>query len=527
MATFDAPLLSFAVTARNDNFMGDFKWRLTTTCNLMARSLQAIGKFGLAEIVIADWNSEVPLHKELVLTPEAGSMVRFVVVPPALAAPLQQESVFFQQLASNVAVRRAWGTYIGLLNSDVLYTPATLFILFAILEGRLPGVPVDRAILTAGRRQLPVTKVQRQPSLLELEEYLNRNAGFIPQEPQGSGHAAPTELILMHRDLWYACGGTDERFRYWGWSDIDLVLRVTQRYPLVHLNHFGVCPVHMEHYPEGRNYDPKTFHRKINRPHDNPSFRANDDNWGLGNINLEWFRCENISPLADSGGHPPGTLEAWPITAARISADLGDPFYAKVVEEVTTALPGLLVESDINALKAVAWYSVGRRPSSFVEIGYRYPLAATIVARASPGVEIYGLVNWHRPGPDEYMFQNREDSCLTFLSNNALDQYARSWGYTRFVTGDPATAVSRLASSCLGKLQVELALVQAATAHAAKQAAELAAYLRPGGAMIITAPSAERFQHVYETVRKVFPQFTALTFDDGRNGIFLAAQLSG
>ena len=117
------PLLSLIMIGRNDNYMGDFKWRLTTSCNYMANSLAAIGRPGAVEIVVGDWNSDIPMYKELVLTAEAHNMVRFVVVPPNIAFPAQKDSIFPGVIVFNVGVRRAWGEYIGLMNSDVLYTP--------------------------------------------------------------------------------------------------------------------------------------------------------------------------------------------------------------------------------------------------------------------------------------------------------------------------------------------------------------------------------------------------------------------
>ena len=81
--------------------------------------------------------------------------------------------------------------------------------------------------------------------------------------------------------------------------------------------------------------------------------------------------------------------------------------------------------------------------------------------------------------------------------------------------------------SSLGRFQVELALVRATAPHATEQAAELANYLKPGGAIVITSPDNAGYQAVLNSVRSRFPQFFALNFDDGRNGILLAAQLAG
>src|SRR5258708_39099657 len=84
-ATPFRPLLSFFTGARNDSYMGNFRWRLETTINYLGASLRKLGREGAVEFVITDWGSEVPLHRVLNLTEEGRRVVRFILVPPAQA----------------------------------------------------------------------------------------------------------------------------------------------------------------------------------------------------------------------------------------------------------------------------------------------------------------------------------------------------------------------------------------------------------------------------------------------------------
>ena len=52
------PLLSFVIMARNDEYMGNAKWRLETTLDFLATSLSKLGRLQDAEVVIVDWQSE-------------------------------------------------------------------------------------------------------------------------------------------------------------------------------------------------------------------------------------------------------------------------------------------------------------------------------------------------------------------------------------------------------------------------------------------------------------------------------------
>ena len=49
-------LLTVAVTGRNDDYMGNFKYRLTTCLNYLARNLRDLGRLDEVEVLVTDWN---------------------------------------------------------------------------------------------------------------------------------------------------------------------------------------------------------------------------------------------------------------------------------------------------------------------------------------------------------------------------------------------------------------------------------------------------------------------------------------
>ena len=491
------PLLTLNVGARNDTYLGDFKWRFSTMLNFLGKSVAAIGRQADIEVRVIDWNSDVPLHRVLTLCPEADAITEFLVVPPEIAVPAQRDAAFPIPIVHNVGIRHARGEYIGATDSDILFTPAMLLSLFAVLEGRIPQFPLTRSMMVALRRHLPHAQVVQQPRLQELQDYIDRNHTLLPFEPPYVGTGVPAAYVMMHRDRWYECGGYDEQFIHWGWMDADLVLRIAQQYPLIYLNNFGVTPVHMEHYAK-RDYKEMKRFRKFNSPNDMPQFVANDDNWGLAGHPLTHYRAEIVR---DADADPPSP---WVLTGAEAKQGMEDPALIKTVQEILGQLPFPVDPVECNALRLLAWYASTRHPRVYVETGMRQPHAGCIVAKCSSGVELHAVVSWQQFTKESF-FGNREDASAAFFAANALRHKGEQWAHSRFISGDPATAVQRLIASQFGHFAVDLALVRSEP-HGPQYAVELADRLAPGGALIVTSPDLPGFEAMWRPLMQRFPQ---------------------
>ena len=88
------PLISLILCSRNDSYMGNSRWRLETSINLALLNAKDAKFLDKLEIVVSDWGSEVPLFEVLNLVPEAKDRVKFVHVPPYIAAVEQKDSKF-------------------------------------------------------------------------------------------------------------------------------------------------------------------------------------------------------------------------------------------------------------------------------------------------------------------------------------------------------------------------------------------------------------------------------------------------
>ena len=289
------PLLTIIIPARNDNFMGNFHYRLTSTLDILAATFSDFGKLGEVEVLISDWGSEVPLHRVLKLSHEARQIVRYLVIPSSIAKNEQKDSEFPIVLAQNAAIRRARGQYVMQTDSDVVFTREFLSHLWPLLEGkRSHYVNVSQALIGSKRRQIPWDIISKSPPADLLLQFVRDNSEKFPTDADAGFGYCTTGMMFMHRDLWAECSGYDEKLIHWGWMEIDLGLRITQKHPWFDMSHnFKTFIYHMEHY---RPETGRAVTRKYNPMNKNNVYRPNGDDWGLARYDLEIATQSEIMP---------------------------------------------------------------------------------------------------------------------------------------------------------------------------------------------------------------------------------------
>ena len=291
------PKLSLIIGSRNDGYMGNFKYRFETVLNYLADNLKELGRLQDVEVVVADWGSKVPLHSVLSLNWGARQIARFVLVPPDIACKLQGDSEFPIVLAQNVAVRRSRAEFIAQTDSDIMFPLDFLATLFELLDGhRDIGVPIDQALIVAKRRHLPWSLVSRNPGIQHLDWFIRHFGSFILADFNKGYECSSTGMMMMHRSLWEECGGYDERLIHWGWMEIDLGLRIMQKYPWFDLLNLGVTVFHLEHYPP---ISQRHTNRKCNPTVPNKIFSPSGNKWGLSEYVLEIFTYPSQAQKTD------------------------------------------------------------------------------------------------------------------------------------------------------------------------------------------------------------------------------------
>ncbi len=118
------PYLTFVVAARNDNYGGDFLYRM----RVFLTALSALAdREGLdAELVVVEWNPPKarPRLREAFDWPRTDHLaVRIIEVPEEVhrTLPNSQKMPMFEFIAKNVGIRRAAGEYVLATNPDILF----------------------------------------------------------------------------------------------------------------------------------------------------------------------------------------------------------------------------------------------------------------------------------------------------------------------------------------------------------------------------------------------------------------------
>jgi len=119
------PYISFVVAARNDNYGGNFLYRIQIFTNGL---LELWKKYSLnAELIIVEWNPPLDAKKlsEVIVWPKClkPGQVRFIEVPNEIHRKfLNSDKIpLFEYIAKNVGIRRAKGEYVLATNPDLLF----------------------------------------------------------------------------------------------------------------------------------------------------------------------------------------------------------------------------------------------------------------------------------------------------------------------------------------------------------------------------------------------------------------------
>lgn len=182
---------------------------------------------------------------------------------------------------------------------DILFPMAGLKNLMDLLQGKLSApIDLDASLMLVCRKFIPWQFIDREPDIETVEKFLVYNAWQCSDPSTLPGLNAHMGAVIMSRSQWRATKGLDEVLTKWGWSDIELGLRVNQFAPSIYLSHFGIHCYEMDSTPQARNQNLVDK----NPTHVSKTMEANGDNWGLGDINFESYQVKgrlNTDPIED------------------------------------------------------------------------------------------------------------------------------------------------------------------------------------------------------------------------------------
>lgn len=307
------PVLSLILCSRNDNYMGNPRYRLEIALNYLAQSVQALGREDDVEVIVADWGSEVPLHSVVKLNPAAARRVSFVVIPPKTAREQQKDSPFSEVHALNAAARRVNGQFIGRIDQDTLVGKRFLEFFFDLYEGkRAIDTPVEGSLLFANRRSIPYRFADRCPAFGHVDRFIRWFASTMKvwnYNPHTKIFwTSYVGILLVHRDGWHEFGGYNEQLIYYDWMEVDLILRLRQKYPVVDLGKLTDYDFyHLDHYqlhaswsavlhPRATSAKSNSYILDLDTPPEVP--HPNGEDWGLRPYSLEIVNGTDVETTA-------------------------------------------------------------------------------------------------------------------------------------------------------------------------------------------------------------------------------------
>jgi hypothetical protein len=134
------PYVSFVVAARNDNYAGDFLYRMHLFLNTLAALSHRHGLH--AELVVVEWNppADRPRLKDAVHWPrgDRGLSIRIIEVPEDVHRTLRnaEKMPIFEYIAKNVGIRRAHGEFVLVTNPDIIFSDE---LIARLAQGNLPA----------------------------------------------------------------------------------------------------------------------------------------------------------------------------------------------------------------------------------------------------------------------------------------------------------------------------------------------------------------------------------------------------
>jgi hypothetical protein len=436
-------LLTIVVITRNDNYKGNFKNRLTNSINYNCKKIDELGYASKVEMLIVDWNSEIPIQNDIILNEEAAQICRFINVNPRLAAKVMRlDKVFQIPCAVNVGIRRSESQFLFALSADMIMSQYALKNLFELLVGKTE-VPFN---MSKQISLIPTKSIPYDPSLInmdlnDIDKMIFRNGPELKnvcKELPGTGLG---HIAIMNKSMWLEFRGYDEKYIHYGWHEEELVLRVTQHFPWFNLAFLGIHAIDFEEPKSNENIN------QVINPHKTPlNSIPNDENWGLGQYELEKVRfntsfqknIQNISGID---------------TKKRLTkSEFLDQISSKSIKINLYKLGKINFNKqkvDWEVLTMLSWFSVNETCRSFLQVGLTDSINSIMIINQFPCSELYIIESWRK---------KRNNFKPKHLSDIIRRNGYR--GYIRFISGNENTALSRLINSSITKLSFDLSLVQ-------------------------------------------------------------------
>ena len=294
------PLLTQAIMARNDNYLGNFKQRLELAVNYTCHNVERSGNLASYELLICDWNSDTPLRQALNLNQAALKCTSFLEVPPTMVSRLGLGArAMHMAVAINVPVRRARGEFIMVTPADALFPLPSLAALFALLRGEAEFPADVKNCYLAVERYLVPWQASERLRLPDLDRYFLLHTPHMSRD-RFHGVAAGEGAHVLSRKLWHMLRGLNDNYPGWGFQDVDLGRRAAQFVPQLKASFAAVYCYDLQQRPRDR----EEMELNANKDVVSLTPTVNDCNWGLAQEDIPRVPAE-FHPEVNNAAPPP------------------------------------------------------------------------------------------------------------------------------------------------------------------------------------------------------------------------------
>ena len=228
-------LLSIILTGRDDNYTDDFLYRLRISLEFLSEGVQASD--GRLEVIFVDYCTAKPISSAIQFSsPSKPELIKYVQVEDLRSDANSMTQRFDHSVAFGFGVVAAAGKYILLCPADTVFFPQCLSILLDLLESQ-----DSPDCFWLPRFRAPGEYLIMRPNHRLLESRLRTNfRSFIPDSDY-TNIFGNYGAFALQKQIWIDAGGIDALSDGgWGWSDIDLGLRLSYKYRQVDLLNRGV-----------------------------------------------------------------------------------------------------------------------------------------------------------------------------------------------------------------------------------------------------------------------------------------------
>lgn len=277
--------ISIIMQGKNDTYLENFLQRLTFSISKHIDNIKKLSLEDEVQIVLTDWGSEIKLIDVLNVD---FSFIKYIYVSPEIAAKYNGDAKYSYVHPLNVSARNSDGEFIVWGDSDGFLPLESFKKLYDLINELIKQNRYD-IFYWGSRYHIQRVDYKNFNSITDIDNFLKLNTKVLLHDQFNCndfhGGAA---ISLITKEMYFETTGNWEKLIHWGWQDIEFHRRLLKKYKFGgDLEKLGVNIYHLEHWINTDYTNRLDSTIKINDSIESNDVKANGDNWGLLNEELE------------------------------------------------------------------------------------------------------------------------------------------------------------------------------------------------------------------------------------------------